>query len=302
VKHQTNRNEFSRHAPRGACLLAAAVVVSLSGTWLVAEDKPADAPTAEQIVQKTNYVSYYQGKDGRAKVKMTVTDKQGQQRQKEMVLLRWDAQEQKATDAKTADFQAGDAKFTGEQKFFVYFKSPPDDNKTTFLVWKHLDKDDDRWLYLPNLDLLKRIAGSDKRTSFVGSHFFYEDVSGRNVDADKHELVKTTDTYYVLRNTPKDTTSAEFAYYEMYILKSNFLVAYTMYYDGNGKKYRTYTVNQWDKDATFGYPVVRKATMQDDNLGGNTVLEYEDIRFNIDVPESLFTERFLKRTPYKYLE
>ncbi len=28
----------------------------------------------------------------------------------------------------------------------------------TLLVWKHQDRDDDRWLYLPALDLVKRIA------------------------------------------------------------------------------------------------------------------------------------------------
>ena len=72
------------------------------------------------------------------------------------------------------------------------------------MVWKHLDKDDDRWLYLPALDVQKRIAATDKRTSFVGSHFFYEDVSGRRLSDDRHELVEVTDTYYVMKNTPKE--------------------------------------------------------------------------------------------------
>ncbi len=39
---------------------------------------------------------------------------------------------------------------------------------------------------LPDLDLVKRIAAGDKRTSFVGSHFLYEDISGRAVQEDKH--------------------------------------------------------------------------------------------------------------------
>ena len=64
--------------------------------------------------------------------------------------------------------------YAGEQKFYVYFHQPADVSKMTFLVWKHLDKDDDRWMYLPKIDLVKRIAGSEKRTSFVGSDYFYE--------------------------------------------------------------------------------------------------------------------------------
>ncbi len=56
---------------------------------------------------------------------------------------------------------------------------------------------------MPSLDLVKRIAASDKRTSFVGSDFLYEDVSGRGLDQDIHELAETTDAFYVIKNTPK---------------------------------------------------------------------------------------------------
>lgn len=283
-------------------LLAAATVALFAGAAPAQEPAAGATPTVEQIVDRTNYVSYYAGKDGRAKVKMTVVDKQGQQRTKEMTILRWDAGDYDAKDAKTDAFKKTDRTVMGPQKFYVYFQSPPDDNKTTFLVWKHIDKDDDRWLYLPNLDLVKRIAATDKRTSFVGSHFFYEDVSGRNINADTHELLKTTDSYYVLRNTPKDPNSVEFKHYDMYILKDSFVVAYTYYFDANDQKYRTYSVLKWDKDKTYGYPTVRSAKMEDTKIGGHTVLEYGDTTYNIGLPESLFTERFLKRTPYRFLK
>jgi len=262
----------------------------------------AAAPAVQQIVDRTNHVSYYQGKDGRAQVKMTVVDKQGGKREKSLTILRMDVDDLKAADANSEAFKKADAAGMGDQKFYVYFHSPPDDAKTTFLVWKHLNKDDDRWLYLPNLDLVKRIAATDKRTSFVGSHFFYEDVSGRNITADTHELRQVTDNYYVLRNTPKDPASVEFAYYDMYILKDSFLPVYIYYYDAAGKRYRTYTVLKWDRDKTFGYPTVQQARMDDEKIGGHTILEYGDVRYNIGLPESLFTERFLKRTPYQFLK
>jgi len=269
-----------------------------------AEAPPAAAGelTVEQIVQRTNFVAYYQGKDGRARVKMTVVDKQGQKREKELVILRRDDDELDAKDAATDAFRQADAAFTGGQRFYVLFEKPPDDAKTTFLVWKHLDKDDDRWLYLPNLDLVKRIAATDKRTSFVGSHFFYEDVSGRNVNDDTHELVKTTDHYYVLRNTPKDPKSVEFTHYDMYILKDTFVVAYIWYFDAAGNKYRTYAVEKWDKDKDHGYPTVQRARMEDAKIGGHTVLEYAEVKYNMGLPEELFSARFLKRTPYQFLK
>ena len=83
----------------------------------------------------------------------------------------------------------------GDQQFYVYFKAPADVSETTFLVWKHPQAEDDRWLYLPALDLVRRIAASDERTSFVGSHFFYEDVSGRSPLEDEHELIEVTERH-----------------------------------------------------------------------------------------------------------
>ena len=129
-------------------------------------------------------------------VKMTITDDQGREREREFTILRRDADD---TDR--------------EQKFYVYFHQPADVRDMVFMVWKHVGADDDRWLYLPALDVIKRIAASDERTSFVGSNFFYEDVSGRGIEEDNHELVETTDVYYVLKNTPKDPGAVEFDSY-----------------------------------------------------------------------------------------
>ena len=265
----------------------------------------ATAPSVDEIVRRTNLTAYYAGADGRAQVVMTITDAQSKTRRRELTILRWDQPAPAKGATQPKDVPLAEKKkqtHCGEQKFYVYFKSPPDVAKMAFLVWKHLDKDDDRWLYQPALDNVKRIAASDKRTSFVGSHFFYEDVSGRNINDDKHELAKTTKDYYVLKNTPKDPKTVEFAHYEMYILRSNFLPVYIYYYDQAGKKYRTYAVEKWDADKADGYPTVVRARMTDTKIGGHTTLEYADVKYNLDLPENLFSERFLKRTPYKYLK
>lgn len=59
---------------------------------VAAADKSSQqiALSVEQIVDRTNHVAYYQGFDGRAKVKMTITDSQGRRRNRELTILRWD--------------------------------------------------------------------------------------------------------------------------------------------------------------------------------------------------------------------
>ena len=136
--------------------------LSIAALALFALPATADTLTdANVITERANRASYYAGADGRSEVRMIITDAQDRQQRRQFTVLRRNVEE------------------LGDQQFLVVFSQPSDVRGTVFLVDKHVDRDDDRWLYLPGLDLVKRISAGDKRTSFVGAHYFYEDVSGR---------------------------------------------------------------------------------------------------------------------------
>ncbi|MGR9108564.1 MAG: outer membrane lipoprotein-sorting protein [Gammaproteobacteria bacterium] len=250
----------------------------------------AEGPSIDEIVNHTNLVSYYQGHDGRAKVEMTITDSQGRVRNRSMTILRRDASD---TD------ETRDQAYLGEQKYYVYFHRPADVNKMVFLVWKYLNRDDDRWLYLPALDLVKRIAATDKRTSFVGSDFFYEDVSGRSIEDDNHELLETTGNYYVVKNTPKQPDSVEFSYYTMYIHKKTFVPVQVEFFDKNGAKTRV--AKALKVDTIQGYPTVTMASMENLATGSKTEMHYSDVAYDLGLEDELFSERYLRNPPIQQL-
>jgi len=252
------------------------LLLCLSGILLSAAIVVA-APTVDEIINNANLAAYYAGDDGRSEVVMTITDDQGRVRRREFVILR------------------RDTKDGGEQKFYVYFKKPGDVRKMVFMVHKHIDKDDDRWMYLSKLDLVKRIAGSDKRTSFVGSNFFYEDVSGRGVDEDKHELLEETDQAFVLKNTPKNPDEVEFSSYTVWIDKRSFIPTKAEYLDKEGRKYRE--VEALETKIIEGFPTVVRSKVKDLLTGGETVSEFKNIRYNIGLKDKIFTERYLRRPP-----
>jgi outer membrane lipoprotein-sorting protein len=237
----------------------------------------AEGPTVDEIIHRANLSAYYAGDDGRADVTMTITDVQGRTRIREFVILRRDV----ADD--------------GNQQFYVYFRKPSDVRKMVFMVHKHMGKDDDRWLYLPALDLVKRIAGSDKRTSFVGSHFLYEDVSGRSVNEDVHELVETTADHYVLKNTPKNPAGVEFSSYTVWVDKKHFMLVKAEYLDKDHRKYRE--VESLEIKNIQGFPTVVKARVRDLATGGETVSVFKNIRYNLGLKDKIFTERYLRRPP-----
>ncbi|MBW2732898.1 MAG: outer membrane lipoprotein-sorting protein [Deltaproteobacteria bacterium] len=240
------------------------------------------APSAQEIIGKANIAAYYQGNDGRAKVRMKIVDAQGRKRLRQFTILR------------------RDIKDGGDQSFLVLFSRPADVKRTVFLVQKKVRGDDDRWMYLPALDLVKRIASSDKRTSFVGSHFFYEDISGRSVHEDNHQLQKTTDTHYVIRSTPKKAGSVEFKYSTAWVDKKNYLPTKIEYVDKSGKLYRR--IEALRVKTVQGHATVTKMKASDLKNGGHTITMMKGVKYDLSVPSTVFAERSLRNPPRQWFK
>lgn len=237
---------------------------------------------ADEIVRRANLAAYYAGDDGRSEARMVITDSQGRRQLRQFTVLRRNVEQ------------------GGDQEFLVVFSRPSDVRGTVYLVEKHVDRDDDRWLYLPGLDLVKRISAGDKRTSFVGSHYFYEDVSGRLPSADTHELVETTDAHYVLKHVPKDPDSVEFAHYTTWIDRETFLPMKIDYTNAAGEVYRR--VEAQEVEEFQGHPTVTRTLVSDLAGNGTTEMRFRNIAYDIGVPEDVFSERSLRAPPRQWLE
>ncbi|MEN8131529.1 MAG: outer membrane lipoprotein-sorting protein, partial [Pseudomonadota bacterium] len=129
-----------------AIWLAAGLMALLNG----AAGSAATQPTADKIVARSLETFYYAGKDQRARISMRLINSQGKQRRREMTLLR-------------KNLGTG-----GEQRYYIYFHAPADVKGTAFMVWKYPAREDDRWIFIPAIKLVRRIAADDKRSSFVG--------------------------------------------------------------------------------------------------------------------------------------
>ncbi|MEW9797044.1 outer membrane lipoprotein-sorting protein [Alteromonas sp. CYL-A6] len=251
---------------------------TVSSAAVVAEtDIPALIKTAEKA-------AYYAGEDGRSQARMMIVDAQGRKQFRQFTILRKDVED------------------NGDQKMLVFFSQPSDVRDTVFRVEKHADVavDDDRWLYLPALDLVKRISAGDKRTSFVGSHFFYEDVSGRATEEDTFSLIEETDTAYRLKAVPKNPDSVEFTYYEVTIDKATSLPVLINFFDGGDSPYRR--VESVKVETIQGFPTVLRSKVSDLKNGGYTLMEFRDPQYNIALPDDIFSERSLRNPPRDYLQ
>jgi predicted RND superfamily exporter protein/outer membrane lipoprotein-sorting protein len=259
-------------------VIAGFLAASLPATQAFAEE----LTDVNKIIDRSNNAAYYAGDDGRAYVRMTIVDDKGRERVRQFSILRKDREE------------------GGDQSYAVLFVRPADVRNTVFLVEKRVGKDDDRWLYLPGLDLVKRIAAGDKRTSFVGSHFFYEDVSGRGIDEDNHELIETTADFYVVKSTPKNPGSVEFVSWTAWIDKNSMIPVKMEYVDDSGAVYRT--IEALDVQDVGGFPTVLKMKVTDHRTGGHTISEFGKVQYDNGIPDDVFTERTLRNPPREWFK
>lgn len=246
---------------------------------------PLDAqlPAAQDIIRRADQILFHPGNDMWAKVRMRLITKEGSERLREMIMLR-------------KNFPSG------QQRYFIYFHSPADVRGMTFMVWRHPPSNAERWLFLPGLNMTRRIAASDARSSFVGSDFSYEDVSGREVDADTHTLVRedTLDgrPVYVIRSVPKDEKSVEFSYRLAWIDRESFVTWREEYYDKRGQLYKVYTADQVRQ--VDGLWTTLRRTMENVQNGHRTVVTSLEVRYNVGLEDSLFSERYLRNPPARW--
>lgn len=250
--------------------------------WVLGSAPPAAAqPSADEIMARAHLAMFYAGADMRVRVTMRLVSREGRERVRELTMARRDVQE------------------GGEQRYFVYFHRPPDVRDMTFLVWKYPGRDDDRWLYVPALKLVRRIAASDKRSSFAGSDFSYEDVSGREPEEDTHRLVREESVgerrAWVIESVPKDAASVDFSRKVSWVDRVTALPLKEEYYDRRGELARVFTADE--VKAIQGFWVVTRRRMQNVQTGHATEAVLTDVRFDQNLGPALFSERALRAPP-----
>lgn len=252
------------------------LAVSINPLLVRAED-------ASDIVSKSQDAFFSQGRDMKARVKMTLLSKSGQQRLREITMLRRNGT-------------------GGEQKYFMYFHNPGDVRGTSFMVYKYPGKDDDRWIFIPSIKLVNRIAAKDSRSSFVGSDFTYEDVSGRDIEADSHKYLREEPLQgkqcHVIESTPKNP--AEYTRKISWVDKATYLPLKDEYYDVQGSLYKVFTADK--VDIIEGLPTITKRSMANIKNGHKTEVVFENVSYNVGITDDVFSERYLRKPSDKWIK
>lgn len=255
------------------------LLVPLCVALLAASPRAAQPLTAAQVARAVH--DRDTGKDSRSEFRMKLFDRRGRARERALTLL-------------TLRRSEGD-------RLLIRFTYPNDIRGTSFLVWEHPQKDDERFLFLPSLGRVRRIAGTEAQESFVGSDFSYEDIGGREFDDYTHALLGEHASWtapdgavrpaYRLELTRKDK-SAEFPRVVSLVLKDSFVVVQADVFNRRNEKQKVYTVKRLQQ--VQGIWTVFESVMTNDLDKTRTELIVEKVAYNTGVKEDAFSRRELE--------
>lgn len=257
------------------------------GTTLAAQatpqgPTPSAAVTADWIARQVD--ARDTGRDARSSMQMRLFDRQGRKRERTLTLLALEG-----------------VKGTGD-RLLMRFTYPNDIAGTSFLVWERDGAEDERFLYLPALGRVRRIAGSERQESFVGSDFTYEDIGGRALDDYTYTLLDANATFtdaegrahpaYQLESRAKQA-DALYPRVVSLVRKDNFVVVRAEIFNRRSEREKEYRVLRLEQ--VTGIWTALSVVMTNELDRTRTELTTTSVSYNVGLQENDFSRRELER-------
>ncbi len=243
----------------------------------------AQALTAREIMEKVD--ARDDGDNMTATVEMVLIDKNGNRRIREMKV-----------------FNKDKGKDTWKLQFFL---SPADIKDTGFLTYDYYEggRDDDQWLYLPELHKTKRIATSDKSSAFMGSDFSYADMTQRVLDEWTYKLLKESEVngqkVWLIEALPVSREVEDrYGYTKsvIFIRQDIFMGVRAVHWLKEGKKIKYQEMLDIKQiDGIWVSTEYRMKTTKNKVTLHKTVMKWSDNKYNQLLDDALFTVRRLEK-------
>ena len=242
------------------------------------------AQSADEIMQKND--KRYTGDTQKSTSVLTLIDKKGNQRVRDLLLYSIDKKDVK--------------------KSLFFFQSPAEVKGTGYLSfdWDDPNKEDDSWLYLPALQKITRVAASDESGSFMGSDFSYADINGTDYEDYHYTIVKDSDPVdgadcWVIHSTPKDDSIVEKTGYldaTNWIRKDNYMQVKSIINVKKGKRIKYFQARDIKQiQGIWTALSLQMVTTQNGKKEHASVFTITDVKYNDALDDSLFDTQTLQR-------
>ena len=185
----------------------------------------------------------------------------------------------------------------GNARTVIVFQQPKNIAGSRFLTIDKTSGGSDRWIFLPALGKIRRIAASESGGSFMGTDFSYDDISAtdREVSLDDHTLlgeeILNGVNCYKIQSVPKDS---KYQYSKMihWIGKEDNLQYKSEMYDRRGVAVKTLEMTEYKEVQGRLTPMQTKISTL--AAGTSTTIHMDRIEYDNNIPEAVFGFRYLE--------
>jgi hypothetical protein len=185
------------------------------------------------------------------------------------------------------------------KRTMIVFQKPETVAGTRFLTMENPGSADDRWIYLPGVGKVRRMAASEGSGSFVGTDFSYDDIAStsRSADLDTHTLLReenlsgTSVSCYVIQSVPKDK-SYQYSKMLLWIAKETKLTLKIELYDKANTLVKIAEMSGTKEvQGRLSTTITKMTTLA---AGTSTTIYMDIIKYDDPVPEAVFTTAYLE--------
>jgi outer membrane lipoprotein-sorting protein len=233
--------------------------------------------TAREIVDKMLERNNLGFESGEARVRLVIKNRRGETRER-------------IVNSKSD-------KNDGRNRTRITFLEPADVRGTTLLILEQEgDAEDLQYLYLPALKRVRRISGSAKRGSFMGTDFTYDDLESRDIEQGEYtrQADETFGGQSCYRIDVEPTREGEvYSQLKLWIHKKYYLPLKIEFFDEDGDLLKVLTTRRIEKkgDRYMGTEMLMKNVQE----GSQTTIHVQQIDLGATFPDATFDRATLGR-------
>jgi hypothetical protein len=182
-------------------------------------------------------------------------------------------------------------------RVIIVFQRPANVAGTRFLTMDNAAGGEDRWIFLPSLGKVRRIAASEGGGNFMGTDFSYDDISSldRDIDLDTHTVLREESLNgtlcQVIQSVPKDP-GYQYSKTVTWIDKALSRIYKSEMYNRRGELAKVMEISGYQD--VQGRPTPMQTKVSTPAAGTSTTIYIDIIKYNDPIPEAVFTTAYLE--------
>jgi outer membrane lipoprotein-sorting protein len=175
--------------------------------------------------------------------------------------------------------------------------APLDVKDMRFLFFDRIEGRDEQYIYMPAIKRSIQVADEIRKQPFLGSEFYVSDLVTPELDSFTYVFAGDETVAgracKLVEVTPKSAADQLYSKAILAIDPADLVIVRTQFFDPKGKPLKVWTIDKLERIDGVWTPLVQRMTNQQENR--TSTLEISEVRYNVELPDNMFTRTNLNR-------